>query len=361
MEEKAMVREQSPGVMRRFLARQFDVSLCAAIVTAVLTLGFRVNVLQLGWVLSWVVSAAGLLILLLTEPLFLHLWGTTPGKWVLGMRIYDPSRSHIDYGDALARTASVITRGLGWGVPIVGFWCMARCCYHGGHGEKMTWETGEMGELRQVKCGGRLGWRAAAGIALLAFSLALSVDGLLYAQFPPNRGELTVEEFAENYNWFRTYADAVGDVLPRMASDVSLITVVEDLNYTRTYADSGMELTYDVTDGVLTGVHFALDETAARSTALYATAYMLALTDAFACAGLGSWRHPLRRTEQLRWITAIEPGSGSRAFGDAEISYELVCNGYSWSYAAPITFIFEQEDAKKHEFSLRFDITLRSE
>ncbi len=350
MEEKAMVREQSPGVMRRFLARQFDVSLCAAIVTAVLTLGFRVNVLQLGWVLSWVVSAAGLLILLLTEPLFLHLWGTTPGKWVLGMRIYDPSRSHIDYGDALARTASVITRGLGWGVPIVGFWCMARCCYHGGHGEKMTWETGEMGELRQVKCGGRLGWRAAAGIALLAFSLALSVDGLLYAQFPPNRGELTVEEFAENYNWFRTYADAVGDVLPRMASDGSLITVVEDLNYTRTYADSGMELTYDVTD-----------ETAARSTALYATAYMLALTDAFACAGLGSWRHPLRRTEQLRWITAIEPGSGSRAFGDAEISYELVCNGYSWSYAAPITFIFEQEDAKKHEFSLRFDITLRSE
>ena len=99
MEEKAMVREQSPGVMRRFLARQFDVSLCAAVVTAVLTLGFRVNVLQLGWVLSWVASAAGLLILLLTEPLFLHLWGTTPGKWVLGMRIYDPSRSHIDYGD----------------------------------------------------------------------------------------------------------------------------------------------------------------------------------------------------------------------------------------------------------------------
>ena len=130
MEEKAMVREQSPGVMRRFLARQFDVSLCAAIVTAVLTLGFRVDVLQLGWVLSWVVSAAGLLLLLFLEPLFLHLWGTTPGKW---------------------------------------------------------------------------------------------------------------------------------------------------------------------------------------------------------------------------------------AFGDAEISYELVCDGYSWSYAAPITFIFEQEDAKKHEFSLRFDITLRSE
>ena len=359
MEEKAMVREQSPGVMRRFLARQLDVSLCAAAVTAVLTLGFRVNVLQLGWVLSWVVSAAGLLLLLFIEPLFLHLWGTTPGKWVFGMRIYDPSRSHIDYGDALARTASVITRGLGWGVPIVGFWCMARCYYHGGHGEKMTWETGEMGELRQVKCGGPLGRRTAAGIALLLFSLALSADGMLYAQFPPNRGELTVEEFAENYNWFRTYEDAVGDVLPRMASDGSLITVVEDINYTRTYADSGMELTYDVTDGVLTGVHFSLDETAVRSTALYATDYMLALTDAFACAGLGSWLHPVRRTELLRWITAIEPGSGSQACGGAEVRYELVCDVYSWSYAAPITFIFEQEDAKEHAFSLRFDITLQ--
>ena len=65
----------------------------------------------LGWfvVLMWV----------FVEPLCLSVFGTTPGKWLLRIRLVCNGNQELSYGRALKRSVMVWWRGLGAGVPLI--------------------------------------------------------------------------------------------------------------------------------------------------------------------------------------------------------------------------------------------------
>ena len=59
-----------------------------------------------------------LLTMLLLEPLLLHLFGTTPGKWLMGLRVTDESGKTLPLAAAWRRTWRVLWYGYGACIPI---------------------------------------------------------------------------------------------------------------------------------------------------------------------------------------------------------------------------------------------------
>ena len=67
--------------VRRYIARSFDLLLCSLPWHLVLQVAGVDTKARLASI--WL-SILGMAVMLVLEPLFLHLFGTTPGKWLMG-------------------------------------------------------------------------------------------------------------------------------------------------------------------------------------------------------------------------------------------------------------------------------------
>lgn len=119
----------------RWLARSIDIFLLVPVLMALyLGLGLAVELGRLpadftAWMydplLSAVVDTVVLLILVaLWDPLFLSNTGTTPGKWIMGVRVRRLDEQRVGFFTALARALWVFTVGLGLLIPMVSLICM---------------------------------------------------------------------------------------------------------------------------------------------------------------------------------------------------------------------------------------------
>lgn len=97
---------------RRYWARCFDFALYSSLLD-LLVLRLNISAGQ------GLIALSYLLAMLLTEPLLLHLFGTTPGKAIFGIRVTDPDGGHLSYGDGLERTWLVLWEGEGLRIPLV--------------------------------------------------------------------------------------------------------------------------------------------------------------------------------------------------------------------------------------------------
>ena len=59
------------------------------------------------------------LVWLLAEALLLSLFGTTPAKWLFGIRVEHPGGNLLSFSEALNRSFLVFVQGLGFGIPFV--------------------------------------------------------------------------------------------------------------------------------------------------------------------------------------------------------------------------------------------------
>ena len=128
-----------------------------------------------------------------------HALAATAGKWCMGITVTRPDGERLSYGEALERTAAVWLYGAGLGISIVELVCNYRSYRRYMNGEELAWESGSI-ERFDERGTGRMVLLYAASTAL---SLALTLAMGLSAALPPNRGDLTVAEFAENVNFYR--------------------------------------------------------------------------------------------------------------------------------------------------------------
>ncbi|MFQ3224766.1 MAG: putative RDD family membrane protein YckC [Lentimonas sp.] len=56
---------------------------------------------------------------LFVEPIMLMSWGTTPGKFLLSVRLRNEDGSKLSYGEGLTRSFKVLTLGQGLGIPLI--------------------------------------------------------------------------------------------------------------------------------------------------------------------------------------------------------------------------------------------------
>lgn len=185
---------------QRYFARALDMSLYKTLITVVylvLTRDQGLLQFQASGLGGWVWNLGLLVFTLAVEPLWLHFWGWTPGKWVFGLKLRDENGNKLSLAQARARCWRLGGDGYGWNIPIWDLWRMWQCRKMGLDGQDCPWD-GEEG-YRYTKVERRIhgGWICGAVLALC--SVAMMLVGS-WSMLPPCRGDLSVAEFSRNYN-----------------------------------------------------------------------------------------------------------------------------------------------------------------
>lgn len=132
--EEILKQDQAPiqnHPWRRYFARCMDVEVCSLVMQAVFYDYLNGEMVSL---------AAGFALLLLLEPLLLHFFGTTLGKWLLGIYVTDEEERRLSYGDAVERTWTVIWEGQAMNLPVVSWYFLYKNYNLCEEGEPLPWE-----------------------------------------------------------------------------------------------------------------------------------------------------------------------------------------------------------------------------
>lgn len=184
---------------RRFLARFLDILLLAQVVEFVVCVVLRIRPIN-----SFIYTVIRLyftmfLLLIPLEGLLLHYWGTTPGKWIFGIRVESVNGGNLSFSDAMVRAWNVLRYGCGLTIPIYNLWRLYKSYRQYNDNCYLDWDEKTEAEFQFEYCYAK---RKKAGIALIAaVALLILLVNVNDAVRPVHRGaELTVAQIAENYN-----------------------------------------------------------------------------------------------------------------------------------------------------------------
>ena len=178
--------------IRRFAARAFDYVLYLEILNWILALaGTNTNSALVVLGLPIVTAA----VMFCLEPLLLWKLGTTPGKALLGLSVAQKNGKKLRYADGIARMDGVMSQGMGWFLPVWSLIQLWKSFRRGSGGKLQPWD-----KVAPVRQKGDLKKRAALFAVACVLLSCVDVAVMYSAELPRNRGELTVEEFAENFN-----------------------------------------------------------------------------------------------------------------------------------------------------------------
>lgn len=324
---------------QRWLARMLDMTLYAAVFDVLwLVLTRDRSIVLAGRVLSWFLALLLLAFTLAVEPLWLHFWGWTPGKWVFGLKLRDKDGEKLSIAWGIDRSWRLAWDGYGFNIPIYSlwrFWTNRKDALEGWNG---SW-NGEHA-CRYTKEERRFSGWIFVGVNVLC--VAALFLGLRYTELPVNRGDLTVAQFAQNYNYYiRLLMDGYDeDFCPRMdetgcwveredGEGYTIISSGETFNGVPVRGETvWQQPEFTVEDGRVTAVtlRWVSDHTYNFSSGTRETLALLALSGSAEGTGLFSY-------DLSGWVKATE-GLFTR-WGDQEETYrglhivqELDYSGY---------------------------------
>ncbi len=190
MQEEAALRH--PWI--RYFARMLDLGIYG-------TLWALLEKLVLRWYIgnglgeSLVNIVFTMVLMLVLEPVLLSTWGTTPGKWLFGLRLRTQKGETLAYRDAFSRTVGLLKWGMGFDIPIYSLVCFYRSYKKCRAGETPAWDEELSYTVKTYKP-----WRAWAYAGVQLALVALGVLIILEGQLPPHRGDLTPAQYAANVN-----------------------------------------------------------------------------------------------------------------------------------------------------------------
>ena len=193
---------------RRFLARNVDAGLYGLLWLMLSQWVFRINpenFIQITASLAWSAACAyvGWLLTFVFEPVLLHYWGTTPGKWIFGLSVRDEDGNKLSIRTAYARLWGVFGYGNCYALPFFEWYCNYKC-YRACKEEELPWDL-ENGCSIVVREREVRWYRVALYLLVLVLRAAAGYGIDIHAKQPPNRGELTLEQFVENCNDYLKY------------------------------------------------------------------------------------------------------------------------------------------------------------
>lgn len=334
---------------RRFLARMFDIFIYNTLWSAFIAFAFHINLADRSNLGKLVDSFIVTVIMLGVEPLWLHLFGTTPGKAIFGLRIEAPDGRRLSYSEGLARTWGVIAAGMGYSIiPIynlVRLWKSYKLC---SENETQPWDESISYTIKDTKKYRGVLYVGAYAAVMVVLAMVISAQ-----QLPPNRGELTVAEFAENYNY---YIKLLGIEPGNKYLDESGKWVEKEFDGT-VYFETGHaenpEYQFTIENGYVTGISFAVE---IRNSKEWIDSYdtqMILASFAFAGAqnevGLFS-KIPGRIVKQIQ-------NNSFEDFHFAEAGITFTCDIEHSGYGSvPHYFAMPEEDAEETYFSLNFSM-----
>ena len=248
------VQPKQHMLWQRFFARYLDVTLYHAFwVTLLPLLGYNLFRNRNGG--AMLVQVLSLLTMFFLEPLLLHIFAATPGKWLFGLRVTDGDGGKLTYEAALNRTAFVFWYGIRLDLPVLRLVRLYKCAEDEQAGKALPWEA----DSEQTVCD-RHGWRFAAAALLAIAVMAGAVLVVLLPIGTVHRGDLTVAQFAENYNAIQRQLGSEGIELDASGC-WKAESVFETSGGTTTYMfrDRYPQFEYETENGILTAVIYRLE------------------------------------------------------------------------------------------------------
>ena len=271
LKEDAIPKVTSPWV--RYFARSIDAAIYMILWNMFLSLVLHINIMETGFAGLVADIIAYNCLFLLAEPFILSRFGTTPGKFLFGLRVTAETGARLTHGEALHRTWTVLKKGCGFNLPV--YWIIRtyksyRACKDG---EILDWEQETLLWLNDRYIPLKV------SVSLVSLTLINTLSLILVWQagaLPQNRGDLTVEQYAENFNDMERYFSIDRQLnLPGNITVYGIVTIDDSrliLNkdgawekipgtpYITGTAENYAELPqldYTVEDGVMTGLNFS--------------------------------------------------------------------------------------------------------
>ena len=234
---------------QRFFARLLDAQIYRSLWVLILpALGFNMLKSSRGGVLFLELLTLGTMFLL--EPLLLSRFGTTPGKWLFGLRVTSPDGRRLTYAEGRERTAYLFWYGIRLNLPVFRLYRLYVSYTDEQQEKELPWEDRSEQTIRD-----HAGWRFAAAAALAVLLIAGGVLRVLLPYGPTHRGELTIAQFAENYNTilrqFGDY-DVELDETGRWQEESEFS--MDGGTVSVTFGERYPQLEYQTENGVLTGI-----------------------------------------------------------------------------------------------------------
>lgn len=249
--EDSIPKVRSPW--RRFFARSLDLIVYSTLWAIFLSFVMNINIVSRNAAENFFDSIIAILLMIFIEPLMLMLFGTTVGKWTLGLGVTDNDDRHLSYSQALFRTWTVFWRGMGLGIPIYNLVRQWKSCIACDEGETLEWEYNSTITLRDQKV-----WRVVAFLCVNVILFALLFLTISMAGMPKHRGDITVSEFCENYN---RLSDYYGIETGNYLNDDGKWVDDEDIGYVINIGGDldEPEFIFTEDDGIMTGMCFATE------------------------------------------------------------------------------------------------------
>lgn len=201
--KKVLAEDVLPKVKapwRRFFARVLDTEVYIMLWNLVFAFVFNWNLSNMDTGKSLCRSILVILTFLALEPLLLWKTGTTFGKWILGLTVSADGDRKLNYEEAFDRTWGVLWRGQGARIPIYSIYRQFRSYTSCADGGILEWEEESVLHLKDSKI-----WRNIVAAVIFAGVFLITAAFVAIPRIPKHRGEITVEQFVENYNRLADY------------------------------------------------------------------------------------------------------------------------------------------------------------
>ena len=196
---------------QRFWARFLDVHLATGAAAVFLSLVCHITAAAGGnQIVGFFSLVLGWMLVLAIEPLLLSAWGTTPGKWLLGLELRSCAGEKLSYREGLQRTWGVLGTGYGFEIPVYSLYRLYKSYRACVDNVEMSYDREQGFQYYSIVPGQWWYRRASAAVALLALLVWAEVWCSYQGLAPPNRGDITKAELAENVN---ALADRLGQGL----------------------------------------------------------------------------------------------------------------------------------------------------
>lgn len=344
-------RVQAPW--RRFFARSLDLSIYSLVWDLILMGVANVNIARFGSRETMMSTIVVLVLMLILEPLLLRLFGTTLGKWILGLSVLHYEERRLTYGEAAARTWGVLLWGMGL-LIVPGFnlyrgWKSLNGCLEG---EILPWEPDSLLILRDQKR-----WRIAVWICARALVFLVMVVAVAMAGQSKYRGDITVSQFCEEYNRLAAYYDM--DSNGCLTEDGSF---VKNPVYGNTFEISigemaAPEFEFAQENGIMTGMSFTISH---ENTELWANGCQEEMTlSALAFLGGRKKAESLQGKEVniLEYIREHPFEDFTLETGNVTMSCQVEYSGYMNTREMGVLYLEEKEGEElKNSFYLHFEM-----
>lgn len=197
--------------VRRFVARMLDYAWIQLTLKMLLILVLGIRTYQK--LITLLLSCGSAFLAVPVLAWMLHRWGTTPGKWCVGLAVESESGDRLTYGAAREREWHVLGSGCGYMLPgysLVRLFKSYRT--YGTREPDWDWESEYIYQDWTAK---RKTAGAIFGAVLLFGVLFTAHESIL----PKYRGDLTIAKFSKNYNHYMKVLENVTESPQLLQSD----------------------------------------------------------------------------------------------------------------------------------------------